>query len=97
MSDRSCDRCRRGVVDVVATGINSVTFTWQDPGTVDAASPTQIELEYAPTKSIRWWRTVRGGTPSGPTIVPTAKGGTLVAELGDTSTYRVEGVVDPWE
>ena len=77
MSNRSRKRCSRGMVDVVLTGVaGGQTFTWRDPGTIGAASPTQIELEYIPTTIIHN-RTAQGGTPGAYVIVPTVTGGTI--------------------
>lgn len=81
-----------GMVDVTLTGATGVTFTWKDPGTIDASSPTQVELEWAPTE-IGHNRKTAGGTPAAYTIAATALGGTITGTAGDTSTIRITGKV----
>ncbi len=83
------------MADGVLTG-SAVTFVWRDPGTIGAASPTQIELEYVPTTIIHN-RTAQGGTPGAYVISPTVTGGTITGTSFDTSTIRIEGRVERQE
>jgi hypothetical protein len=88
-------RCRVGLVDVTLPGDGTpVTGTWKRPGTIESATPSQIELERAPVM-VRAWRTVAGAVPAEVTIAATATGVTVTpSAAGDTGTLRIEGVVE---
>ena len=71
------------MVDVALNGATGVDFTWKDPGTIEASSPTQIALEWEPIE-VSDRRSETGGTRGAYTISATATG-------GDTSTIRITG------
>lgn len=78
------------MVDVALNGATGVDFTWKDPGTIEASSPTQIALEWEPIE-VSDRRSETGGTRGAYTISATATGGTITGTAGDTSTIRITG------
>lgn len=98
MSERAAGRCRRGVAIVTLDG-SVQTFTWKDPGTLNAGNQagtlvTQIELDWVPNR-VTVTRVTDGGTPGAtPPVTVTRQGGTLDGPASDTSVYLVEGIVD---
>lgn len=88
-------RLRLGMAEITLAGAGAAeTFTWSDPDTINAASPTQIELEQIPD-DVTVQQKTQGTAYSGVKIVATKAGGTITPNSNtDTSKYRIVGRVD---